>query len=119
MRIMPDHPRRKSALEGGAKARAARRRHAAPKFGGDPSVSDREYSADELELLMAVDAWKARTGRKFPTNCDLLQIFRSLGYHREAPATRRGGAETERDGGGPVPSPMGPDPPLARRRGRR
>lgn len=46
------------------------------------SMNAYELGADELELIHAVNAHKARTGRAFPTWSELLQILRSLGYEK-------------------------------------
>jgi hypothetical protein len=40
------------------------------------------YDADECEFLAAVERYKARTGRRFPTATDYLTIAKSLGYSR-------------------------------------
>jgi hypothetical protein len=39
-----------------------------------------DISADELEFLRAVDAWRTRTGVRFPVLRDLLAILKELGY---------------------------------------
>jgi hypothetical protein len=46
------------------------------------NINGYELGADELELIHAVNAHKARTGRAFPTWSELLQIVRSLGYEK-------------------------------------
>ncbi len=56
-----------------------------------PAVSpltydDPEYDADDCEFMRAVEAYKKRTGRRFPSNCELLGIAKSLGYRKVAPA---------------------------------
>ncbi len=38
------------------------------------------YTPDELEFLKAVEAWKRRTRRQFPTCVDYLRIALELGY---------------------------------------
>jgi DNA-directed RNA polymerase specialized sigma subunit len=38
------------------------------------------YTDDEVEFLKAIEAYKAKTGRKFPTWCEVLAIARNLGY---------------------------------------
>ncbi|AGA26479.1 hypothetical protein [Singulisphaera acidiphila] len=40
------------------------------------------YNADECEFMAAIEHFKARTGRKFPTHADMLAIIKSLGYSR-------------------------------------
>lgn len=43
-----------------------------------PEVSDEEA----LALLRAIDAYKRRTGRPFPTWSEVLAIVKSLGYRK-------------------------------------
>lgn len=44
------------------------------------TVAIPDYDADETEFLMAVDRFRAMTGRTFPTCTDFLAIAKSLGY---------------------------------------
>ncbi len=70
-----------------AQARAnavARSRDSARPRGIDPATCEVDYSADELELLRAMDRYKARTGRMFPTYCEVLGVLRGLGYRKVA-----------------------------------
>ena len=64
-----------------AAPRAARRRLV------DPTTCERDYQPEELEFMQAVEAYKRRSGRMFPTCSELLEIVRTLGYVRSpAPA---------------------------------
>lgn len=49
---------------------------------GHPASSNMDYTEDQTEFLMAVDAFKTRTGKQFPTNCEILTIVQSLGYKK-------------------------------------
>ncbi len=49
-------------------------------------TSLKEYSDDEFEFLKAVEAWKKRTKRPFPSCTECLAIARSLGYRKEGGA---------------------------------
>lgn len=40
------------------------------------------YADDEIEFMTAVAEFKARTGRRFPTCSDFLNIAKSLGFAR-------------------------------------
>lgn len=69
--------------------RTARRQHkpqpaALPRGGRrrliDPTTCEREYAADELEFMQALDRYKRTSGRMFPTCSEILQVVRSLGY---------------------------------------
>jgi hypothetical protein len=50
---------------------------------GHPTTTDIDYTEAETEFFMAVDAWKNRTGRRFPTLGEILMIARSIGYHQD------------------------------------
>jgi hypothetical protein len=66
----------------GNKASAARKRR--PKgHRPNPITSEVDYTAAELEFGKAIQAYKLRTGRLFPTNSELLCILtKELGYTR-------------------------------------
>lgn len=53
---------------------SGRRRHV------DPTTCERDYSAEELEFMQAMQAYKARSGRMFPTWSEVLEVVRELGY---------------------------------------
>jgi hypothetical protein len=46
----------------------------------DPTTCERDYSADEVEFMNALDEYKRRNGRMFPTCSEILEVVRSLGY---------------------------------------
>lgn len=48
----------------------------------DPTTCERDYGPDELEFMQAVEQYKRRNGRPFPTCSELLEVVRSLGYVR-------------------------------------
>jgi hypothetical protein len=52
----------------------------------DPTTCEREYQPEELEFMQAVEEYKRRHCRPFPTCSELLEIVRSLGYVRGAQA---------------------------------
>jgi hypothetical protein len=52
------------------------------------------YTDDEFEFLKAMDHYKQEHDRRFPTYHEVLQVLKSLGYHKETQtdgrqATRR------------------------------
>lgn len=53
-----------------------RRRHI------DPTTCERDYSEDELEFMRAVDEYKRKNRRMFPTCSELLEVLRDLGYQK-------------------------------------
>lgn len=50
----------------------------------DPTTCERDYAADELEFMQALDRYKRTSGRMFPTCSEVLEVVRSLGYVRVA-----------------------------------
>jgi hypothetical protein len=52
----------------------------APYKRGAVLTSEPDYTADELDLLRAVEDWKKRTRRQFPTVTEILALVVGLGY---------------------------------------
>ena len=48
----------------------------------DPTTCERDYSNDEIEFMHALDDYKRRNGRMFPTCSEILEVIRELGYVR-------------------------------------
>jgi hypothetical protein len=48
----------------------------------DPTTCERDYSQDEVEFMQAMDAYKRKNGRMFPTCSEILEVIRDLGYSR-------------------------------------
>ncbi len=46
----------------------------------DPTTCERDYSPAELEFMAAIQSYKARSGRPFPTWSEVLEVVRELGY---------------------------------------
>lgn len=46
----------------------------------DPTTCERDYSGDEVEFMKAMDDYKRKSGRMFPTWSEVLEVVRSLGY---------------------------------------
>jgi hypothetical protein len=69
--------------QGERRAKVQRRRQI------DPTTCEREYSAEEIEFMHALDAYKHSSGRMFPTCSEILEVIRGLGYVRgqQSPAT--------------------------------
>ncbi len=53
----------------------------------DPTTCERDYSLDEIEFMKAMDDYKRKSGRMFPTWSEVLEVVRSLGYAKPEPAT--------------------------------
>lgn len=50
----------------------------------DPTTCERDYSIDEVEFMNAMDQYKRKSGRMFPTWSEVLEVIRSLGYRKVA-----------------------------------
>jgi hypothetical protein len=48
----------------------------------DPTTCERDYTDDEIEFMRAMDEYKRKSGRQFPTWSEVLEVIRSLGYAR-------------------------------------
>jgi len=54
----------------------------------DPTTCERDYREDEVEFMRAMDDYKRRSGRQFPTWSEVLEVLRDLGYRKIAEPTR-------------------------------
>ena len=52
----------------------------------DPTTCERDYAAEEVEFMQAIDRYKRANGRLFPTCSELLAVLRSLGYQKAVAA---------------------------------
>ena len=50
----------------------------------DPTTCERDYTPEEVEFIGAMDNYKRRSGRMFPTCSEVLEVVRSLGYVKQA-----------------------------------
>lgn len=48
----------------------------------DPTTCERDYSDDEIAFMHAIDEYKRRSGRMFPTCSEILEVIRDMGYVR-------------------------------------
>ena len=48
----------------------------------DPTTCERDYSNDEIEFMNALDEYKRKNGRMFPTCSEVLEVIRELGYRK-------------------------------------
>ncbi len=66
-------------------SRAALARHASGRRRFvDPTTCERDYSEAEMEFMLAMNAYKQRSGRMFPTWSEVLEVLKSLGYEKPA-----------------------------------
>jgi len=54
----------------------------------DPTTCERDYKPDEIEFMRAMDDYKRRSGRQFPTWSEVLEVIRDLGYRKVAAPSR-------------------------------
>ena len=52
----------------------------------DPTTCERDYSIEEVEFMNAMDDYKRKSGRMFPTCSEVLEVIRDLGYVKLSPA---------------------------------
>jgi hypothetical protein len=48
----------------------------------DPTTCERDYSPSEIEFMQAMQQYKQKSGRMFPTWSEVLEVLRSLGYEK-------------------------------------
>ena len=63
---------------------ATDRRKATRRRRIDPTTCERDYSHAEKEFIQAMDDYKNRSGRMFPTCSEILEVLISLGYRQLA-----------------------------------
>lgn len=61
----------------------------------DPTTCERNYSAEEIEFMTALEGYKRSSGRMFPTCSEVLEVLRTLGYEKR-----------------PIVEPAAPCPPV-------
>jgi len=49
----------------------------------DPTTCERDYTNDEIEFMRAMDEYKRKAGRQFPTWSEVLEVVKSMGYKRD------------------------------------
>lgn len=54
----------------------------------DPTTCERDYSGNEVEFMRAMDDYKRKSGRPFPTWSEVLEVLMSLGYRKVAEPTK-------------------------------
>jgi hypothetical protein len=52
----------------------------------DPTTCERDYTGDEIEFMNALDDYKRKSGRMFPTCSEVLEVVRALGYVKDSAA---------------------------------
>src|SRR4051812_23396636 len=52
----------------------------------DPTTCERDYTDQEVEFMNALDDYKRKSGRMFPTCSEVLEVIQTLGYVKISPA---------------------------------
>lgn len=68
----------------GPERRKAPRRKVERRRQIDPTTCERDYSDDEVAFMRAMDEYKRKSGRMFPTWSEVLEVLHSIGYRRVA-----------------------------------
>jgi hypothetical protein len=90
--------RRKQSVPVGLERRQSERRKVPRRRQIDPTTCERDYTGDELEFMNALDDYKRRSGRMFPTCSEILEVVRALGYERLSRPEAQPQAEPAADG---------------------
>jgi len=80
--------RRKQATPVAVDRRQNDRRKAPRRRQIDPTTCERDYTNDEIEFMNAMDDYKRRSGRMFPTCSEVLEVVRALGYEKKPGASK-------------------------------
>lgn len=86
-RKLPDRRQGQASSYSGPERRVAQRRKVERRRQVDPTTCERDYGPDEIEFMKAMDEYKRRSGRQFPTWSEVLEVVRSLGYRKVADPT--------------------------------
>lgn len=79
----PEEWTNRRASEQALRAATARHTSGRRRF-VDPTTCDRDYNTEELEFMHAMQEYKKRSGRMFPTWSEVLEVLRDLGYMKSA-----------------------------------
>ena len=55
----------------------------------DPTTCERDYTENEVEFMNALDDYKRKSGRMFPTCSEVLEVIHALGYIKLSSAELR------------------------------
>lgn len=48
----------------------------------DPTTCERDYNENEVEFMQALETYKRKSGRMFPTCSEILEVIHNLGYRK-------------------------------------
>ena len=75
--LLDSRARARATRAAEARAASGRRRHV------DPTTCERDYSEAEMEFMRAMQEYKRRSGRMFPTWGEVLEVIKDLGYRKQ------------------------------------
>ncbi len=79
-RRKPDDRRKASAPVDVERRTGPRREKVSRRRQIDPTTCERDYTDAEVEFMGALDQYKRKNGRMFPTCSEILEVIRDLGY---------------------------------------
>lgn len=68
----------------------------------DPTTCERDYTTEEIAFMNALDDYKRRSGRMFPTCSEVLEVIKDLGYVKLAGAEAQARTAPDSAGAGSV-----------------
>jgi hypothetical protein len=83
-RFAKERRERGAATSDASERRSSSRRKVERRRQIDPTTCERDYQPDEVEFMKAIDDYKRRSGRQFPTWSEVLEVLRDLGYRKVA-----------------------------------
>lgn len=86
-RQFTDRRNGESIVPEGSERRTSGRRQVERRRQIDPTTCERDYQPAEVEFMKAMDDYKRRSGRQFPTWSEVLEVLRDLGYRKVAAPT--------------------------------
>jgi len=81
-----DDRRKQSAPVAVERRKLERREKVSRRRQIDPTTCERDYTPAEVEFMNAMNEYKRRSGRMFPTCSEILEVVQSLGYVKAAPS---------------------------------
>jgi hypothetical protein len=76
-----------AASHSGTEQRQGDRRKVERRRQIDPTTCERDYTDEQVDFMKAMDLYKRRSGRQFPTWSEVLEVLQNLGYRKVAPPT--------------------------------
>ncbi|QDU79992.1 hypothetical protein Pla110_17140 [Polystyrenella longa] len=66
----------------GDEVRSTERRKGERRRQIDPTTCERDYTNHEVDFMKAMDDYKRKSGRQFPTWSEVLEVLYAMGYRR-------------------------------------